>query len=318
MKKNVLKSEAAVKLYNGMLSALETAIGILILLALTVWAISPIYFLFFAPFSENIRVIAGSFIILISGAITIVLIILSQSKTDINTIHITSSSIGHTENQGIRRLDLQKEFFYVIQLIFVLVFVGGLVYGTFVSRSIDRLLSNWLPLLTLLITLVFANILVAMLFNLERERLTKNPSEHYPELDDLISQGELRIPKRCHVGETHNISLSLNPAVKKVLSYFEVELQGAGLKVNGDLKQQRLMESSDISYLWNCNFPISGTQVINLIMRLAGSSEYKSDILIKSYEVDVLSRYRQWIPPILVAFATIFSAIIGLLHSVSF
>ncbi|MGA7076758.1 MAG: hypothetical protein WBZ42_09500 [Halobacteriota archaeon] len=311
-----MKSEAAHKLYNTMLRLRKTAIAILILLGINSVAFFFIYFAFFAPFSEYVRMLASSFIVSVFGVVTIVFVIFFRSVTDIETIHITSSSAEDTEDQEIRRLDLIKELNYMVELALFFLFIIVLVYSIFVKGNGNQLLQQWPIIVSIVIAFSFLGITLPLMYDLDLN--PKNPTEHYPELKDLVSQGWLIIPKRCHMGDTHNISLSLNPAVKKALSYFEVELQGAGLKVNGDLKQQQLIDSSDISYLWNCNFSISGTQVINLIMRLAGSSECKSDILIKSYEVEVLSRYRQWIPPMFVAIATIFSVTIGLLHSIGF
>jgi hypothetical protein len=301
-----LKAKAAYKRDDTAHGLLKWVLAILVVLSLNSFVFSFIYVAFLAPVSEYVKMLASSVIISVFGVVTLIFVIFLRSVTDIITIHITS------EFQEILPSNIKK-FNYAVQLALLFLVATALAYVVVVEGNGAQLLQQWPTIVFIVIAFGFLGITLRLMYNLD----PKNPTESYPELKDLVSHGELVVPKRCHMGDTHNISLSLHPAVKKALSYFEVELQGAGLIVNGDLKQQQLIDS-DMSYLWNCNFSISGTQVINLIMRLAGSSECKSDLLIKNHEVKVLSRYRQWIPPILVAIVTISSAIIGSLHSIGF
>ena len=95
-----------------------------------------------------------------------------------------------------------------------------------------------------------------------------------------MDSGIALLPNRVHVGDSHNILLDLKLSENVVQGasnvvescaggkYLEADLQAAGLKVDGD-KRLRICATSPIpTTTWNCSFPTSGTQTINLLLSI--------------------------------------------------
>jgi hypothetical protein len=97
-------------------------------------------------------------------------------------------------------------------------------------------------------------------------------------LQGLIDNGVAVLPKRVRVGDSHSIllDLKLSESIVKRASgtdgscessdYLEANLQAAGLNVDGE-SRQRICEDSPLpTTIWNCSFPSSGIQTINLLI----------------------------------------------------
>jgi hypothetical protein len=125
-----------------------------------------------------------------------------------------------------------------------------------------------------------------------------------PELRKCIKKGVLKLPKRIRRGNTHNIYVDLEPVLDDDAppKYLTVELQAAGLVVNGDLCQKKPLErESKIHYRWNCYFPNSGTNTINIILKRDFLESTEREILVKTHDVKVARLYRELWAPILTA-----------------
>lgn len=145
---------------------------------------------------------------------------------------------------------------------------------------------------------------------------------------DLEYNGDTMLPKKIFVGDSYSLSLKLNrisslPKVdavevfqteesrteKKVHVHFqlndngkqflEIELQAAGLEVDGDKKQKQKLTSENITYHWNCAFMNSGNHVITLIFRLVDeNSSFELGAInhgIKVAKLDGMTQRHVWI-----------------------
>jgi hypothetical protein len=111
--------------------------------------------------------------------------------------------------------------------------------------------------------------------------------------------GDVILPRKVYVGDSSNISINLR-RIRSILSVveekfssqdksggkfitlqiredaiLEIELQAAALVFGSEKKKQKLSVSSreNLSYRWNCYFPNSGKQLINLIFNVLRSSD---------------------------------------------
>jgi hypothetical protein len=104
-----------------------------------------------------------------------------------------------------------------------------------------------------------------------------------PLLYRFVKSGLGIFPKKVALGSSQNIILRFafsdkcgthsNPVpAGSCNEYVEAELQAAALKVDGD-KKLRLYDTSPLPVsLWNCQFPESGTQIVNLIISEVNSA----------------------------------------------
>ena len=100
-----------------------------------------------------------------------------------------------------------------------------------------------------------------------------------PQLKDLINVAYGILPKRVRVRDSCrlilcfefnekfvNIPRNKEKTAEELDEYVEVELQAAGLTVDGD-KQVRLCETSPLpTVVWDCYFPTAGNRTINLVI----------------------------------------------------
>lgn len=95
-------------------------------------------------------------------------------------------------------------------------------------------------------------------------------SEPCSELKDLVNKAKFEIPLRCRLGDSHNLKIEIecsSETRRNPLRNLEIELQAAGMNVNGDLKQNQRLDVVSTSYLWNCNYSNAGKHIVNLIFR---------------------------------------------------
>jgi len=123
------------------------------------------------------------------------------------------------------------------------------------------------------------------------------PCEPYRRVEYV---GEAALPMKVYVGDSHSISINLEPifgilqtgaeplhiqdtksgksvAVQilrdgSLQQFLEIELLAAGLEVGGEKKQRQTLTSQTLSYRWNCYFPNSGNHTLSLILRLVSPS----------------------------------------------
>jgi hypothetical protein len=132
--------------------------------------------------------------------------------------------------------------------------------------------------------------------------LTRIEEVDAPELQKCIKKADLKLPKRVCRGNTHNIYADVEPILDDETphKYLTVELQAAGLVVNGDLCQKKPLGSeSKMRYRWNCYFPNLGTHTINIAFKRHFPDFGEREILAKTHDVKVVRRYRELWPPIL-------------------
>jgi hypothetical protein len=147
------------------------------------------------------------------------------------------------------------------------------------------------------------------------ELLHASLDENHEELINEIREGKkdenkITIPTRCYKEDSHNVCVNLIPASTDPADYVEAELQAAGVRVIGDLKQRFPVSSSRLLFFWNCNFATSGSHMVNVLLRVTNAQgEVKRELLRKTYEVHVIALYRQYGPGLI----SLVTVVIGLL-----
>ncbi|MFZ0011290.1 MAG: hypothetical protein WAL97_05225 [Halobacteriota archaeon] len=110
----------------------------------------------------------------------------------------------------------------------------------------------------------------------------------------------ITIPTRCYKDDSHNVCVSVWPTSTDPSICVEAELQAAGMKVIGSLKQRLPLGSSKLLFFWNCNFATSGSHMVNVLVRLTNAQgEVKKELLRKTYEVHIITLYRQYGPALI-------------------
>jgi len=145
---------------------------------------------------------------------------------------------------------------------------------------------------------------------IQSEHLTRHFFEFCPELNDTLLNARITMPFRINVGDSRNIAIESHAASgsKNTSDYLEVELQAAGMNINGDFKQHQQLNSSKLHYLWNCNFATAGNHSINVLLRLLSvSGDVKRDLTTREYTINAISLYRQYAPTIILAFVSVLS-----------
>jgi hypothetical protein len=184
------------------------------------------------------------------------------------------------------------------------------------------LLSSWsaslgfhFAAIALLFTLMFLAIIFTQtrfLVSREMNKMLYCGEEPCSELSSVIIHGQLTMPRQSRLGDSHNIIVTVS-SVKGATGCLEVELQAAGMKVNGGLKQVQPLENSSLFYRWNCNSAISGRHIINFVFRRAESpGEPFKELAFKKYVIDVITLYRQYGPSFVLALVAILAFLYGL------
>jgi hypothetical protein len=159
----------------------------------------------------------------------------------------------------------------------------------------------------------------------------------------LVS-GELKMPRKIYVGNSHNLSLVLQadeqeneaiPDYKYLVgvshiklsveidrgreNFLEAELQAASATISGERIQRTVVPASEIFFRWNCHFPNSGNHEICIVLRTIirpFSSDEDTDKVaevgsiikkIRVVKVDGLTQQQVWV------LASIFGAVSGVI-----
>lgn len=98
---------------------------------------------------------------------------------------------------------------------------------------------------------------------------------------------------RKYIKEYKNKEVLVNDFVlytpaNDVFQFIEIELQAAGLSVDGTKTQCQRLTSTNLSYYWNCHFPNSGNHEINFIIRCKKNEDFSINLGRISHEVKVL------------------------------
>jgi hypothetical protein len=157
--------------------------------------------------------------------------------------------------------------------------------------------------------------------------------DHSAILERTEYVGWTAVPKKVYVGDTHNLTVRLSPAIRTesgeliqltdpnsdsdFLKYFsltvgthigtvgaqsgkhlETELLAAAVTIDGEKKQRQSLDSPNLQFSWNCFFENSGNHSINLILRLIDGSN-TVDIgsiqhSIKVVKLDGLTQRQVW------------------------
>jgi hypothetical protein len=180
----------------------------------------------------------------------------------------------------------------------------------------------------------------------EEEIIAYAPLESVGKIEYIKYAGEAVLPRKVYAGDSHSISINLNPAfwipptgteplriqdtrsgksiVVQILrdgsleQFLEIELLAAGLTVDGGKKQRQPLTSQPLPYCWNCYFPNSGNHRLSLILRLVSSSgTIELGVIphsIKVVKLDHLTQRQVWIMASLAGIVSGGLAIAEVLH----
>jgi len=117
------------------------------------------------------------------------------------------------------------------------------------------------------------------------------------ESHDLLENAEGLLPKRVHIGDAQSIFLDLKrselcqqereAAGTRSSDHLEVEIQAAGLKIDGDKRVIACETSSLSTSTWNCSFPTAGTQAINLIISVRQPPNNRNIVFAYKHDIRV-------------------------------
>jgi hypothetical protein len=154
--------------------------------------------------------------------------------------------------------------------------------------------------LTSLLVIALAIALFYSVVLWRRKTISQKLDEYHPMLAGIISENaaqksQIRLPIRCHKGDSHNICLKLSPARAHKSDCWEAELQAAGVKVNVEPTQRNSAVPSELLFFWNCYFENAGTYLVNVLLRTkAEHGNVKREVLRNSHEIQVIPLYRQY------------------------
>jgi hypothetical protein len=114
---------------------------------------------------------------------------------------------------------------------------------------------------------------------------------------NLIDYAEALLPKRVHVGDAQSIFFDLTRSevcaegeidgAHQLNNHLEIEIQAAGLSVDGDKKVTACETSALSTSTWNCSFPTAGTQAINLLISVIQPSNDRDIVFAYKHDVRV-------------------------------
>lgn len=118
------------------------------------------------------------------------------------------------------------------------------------------------------------------------------------DLRNLIKYAEGLLPKRVHKGDAQSIFLDLVRSEQCTEEHalngsphpnehLEVEVQSAGLNIDGDKRVIACETSSLSTSTWNCSFPTAGTQAINLLISLVQPPNGRDIVFAYKHDVRV-------------------------------
>ncbi len=137
--------------------------------------------------------------------------------------------------------------------------------------------------------------------------------------------GSSLIPLKVYQGDSHNITITLQPIRKQPLEnpitvkaqkqgdkvnfalalsnkteFLEIEMIAAGFSFDGDKKQRQPMIANSLRYQWNCLFEKSGVHIFAFIFRVIDDSGVTMQIgqveqTVKVVQIDHLTQRQVWI-----------------------
>jgi hypothetical protein len=122
------------------------------------------------------------------------------------------------------------------------------------------------------------------------------------------------LPKRVRINSSHALFFctKLSQCSEKSNGHFELELQARGIKFDGAKRATMHDRSHITTTAWNCCFPASGVQTINIVLNAVNGSN-KHQILVHKHVVTVDNLFTASRLPVLVAVIPILTALIGAL-----
>jgi hypothetical protein len=108
------------------------------------------------------------------------------------------------------------------------------------------------------------------------------------------------------------VCINVLPTSTNPEDYVKAELQAPGVKVSGGLKQRLPASFSKRLFFWDRNFATSGRHMVNVLLRLTNAQgELKRELLRKTYEVRVITIFRQYGPGLITTAIALFTLIFG-------
>ena len=185
---------------------------------------------------------------------------------------------------------VEKDWYESSSFLFVILFVTVAYFLT---------LGNLMRALPFMLGLIFWFCIWLLMTRLSYEQNKTTETVYNEGFGAYIEDGNLKLPRQVYVGSSHNIYADLKAvAAEKSDEDFTVELQAAGLLVNGDLAQRKKIEPhTRTCYLWNCCFPMSGVHSINLLFKRVLADSKESEMLVRTHTFKVVEFYRElWKP----------------------
>jgi|GEM_PF-7020056 len=152
-------------------------------------------------------------------------------------------------------------------------------------------------------------------------------TRHEPLFHNSIYQCVSVLPEKVYVGGTHNIlaefdrsecsnnESSGNNHVAMDYKNLEVELNAAGVTIDGE-KKYRLLETSHIpTCLWNCHFKNAGDQAVTLVLRAIQPNDQKNTIFRHRFDIKVNSAFSASVQPSITIIVSITSIIILIIQN---
>lgn len=142
---------------------------------------------------------------------------------------------------------------------------------------------------------------------------------------DQIVKAEGLLPKRVHKGDAQSIFLDLTRSElcqgggsaldigSNHNDLLEVEIQAAGLQIDGDKRVVACETSSLSTSTWNCSFPNAGTQAINLLISLTQAPNHRDIIFAYKHDIRVDNFLSESWKPLIAILTPIFPVVISAL-----
>jgi len=138
----------------------------------------------------------------------------------------------------------------------------------------------------------------------------------------LIENVEGLLPKRVHIGDAQSIFLDLTRSelcteehaidgTDHPSDHLEVEIQAAGLKIDGDKRVIACETSSVSTSTWNCSFPTAGTQAINILISVIQPPSGRDIIFAYKHDVRVDNFLSESWKPLIAIFTPILPILVS-------
>jgi len=147
---------------------------------------------------------------------------------------------------------------------------------------------------------------------------------------EFINSGTLLLPKKVRVGDSENLYLMcfattpsssdsyIHRNADNDQRHLRITLEGAGLKIAGENPRRYSLKSLVLSDYWNCSFPLSGNQLINLKIDLVKEKDKTFEsVSVFEHNIFVTNFLRETWKPLLIiapAIITSVSIVLATLH----